>query len=133
MPTAANPRPSGVTFAAVAMMVLAGLHLVYGVSELADNVWVLEKTDGLAAGDLWIWGIVDTVAALFLFVAGASLLGGGTFGQVVGLVWASLSAVRWLYWIPASPELSVVMVAVDAAIILSLTGNPQFFGARARR
>jgi hypothetical protein len=115
------------------MLVLGGLHAVYGVSELLDNAWELEKANGLAAGDLWAWGIVDMLSALFLLVAGASLLGGGSFGRVVGLVWASLSAVRWLYWIPAEPLFAVVMVVVDVSIILSLTGNPQFFGTRARR
>jgi hypothetical protein len=114
------------------MLIVGGLHVIYAVSEFADHLWVLDKTNGLADTHLWAWGIADAVVAAFLLIAGASLLGGGKFGRVVGLVWISLSAVRWLYWIPAAPLLAVVVLVIDVMIISSLTGNPQFFGSGRR-
>ncbi|MDX6632972.1 MAG: hypothetical protein QOG09_961 [Solirubrobacterales bacterium] len=131
MPQAAR-RPSGIVFASVAMLVLGGLHLLYGISEVVNHVWELDRGQGLAAHHLWIWGIVDLTMAVIVIVAAASLLGAGKFGQVVGLAWVALSAVRWLYWIPAAPVLSVAMLVLDTAIVLSLTGNPKLLGERSR-
>lgn len=108
-------------FAAIVLFVVAGLHVVYAVSEFADRLWELEATNGLAANDLWVWGIIDSVLAVALAVAGVSVLYGGAFGAIFGVAWAAVDAMRWLYWVPAHPLLSVVAIAINGVVIYALT------------
>ena len=119
-------RPNVVTFAGVVLIAAAGFHALYAISELTDTLWALDNVGGIAAeNDLWVWGVVDGVIAVALLVAGIMLLnGGGAFAVVVGGVWAAIDAVRYLYWIPAHPLLSVTMVVIDLVVIYALFAYP---------
>jgi hypothetical protein len=129
------PRVPGViTFVALLMFVAGGLHLVYGLGELTDSVWRLDHSNGIFAGDLWVWGIVDVVVAVILAAAAADLLRGGETGRLIAIIWIVLSMIRWLYWIPAAPLAAVVLLIIDAVILYGLTAHGEFFApARARR
>jgi len=76
-----------------------------------------------ASGDLMyanfvLWGIVDTIIALIALYAGIDLLRGGTFGRVMGYLFAGLGAIRWLFVIPAAPILAVVVIALCVMVML---------------
>jgi hypothetical protein len=116
-----------IVFTVTVMFVVAGLHLLYGVGELVDNVWRLDHSNGIFDGSLWVWGIVDVVFALILGWAAADVLRGGETGRIVGIIWIVLSMIRWLYWIPAAPVAAVVILIVDAALLYTLTTNEAFF------
>lgn len=47
------------------------------------------------------------------------------------MAWAAVDAMRWLYWVPAHPLLSVVTVVIDGIVIYALTVH--FGWASARR
>ncbi len=126
--------PGVITFAALLMFVAAGLHLVYGLGELTDSVWKFDHTNGIFAGDLWVWGIIDVVVAVVLALAAADLIRGGETGRMIAIIWVVLSAIRFLYWIPAAPLMAVVLLIIDAFILYGLTAHGEFFApARARR
>ena len=122
---AASSTPGVVTFAAVVLFVLAGLHAIYAVSEFADSLWALDRTEGIAGGDLWVWGIVDSVIAVLLATGGVSLLAGHPYGRWIAIIWAILAAIRWLYWIPAAPLFSVVMVVIAMVVLYAATVYPE--------
>ena len=129
---AAQRVPGVITFAALLMLVAAGLHLVYGLGELTDSVWRLDHANGIFAGDLWIWGIVDVVVAVILALAAVDLLRGGETGRLIGIIWIVLSMIRWLYWIPAAPLAGVVMLIIGVVILYGLTAHGEFFAPAKR-
>ena len=59
------------------------------------------------------------IGAMALY-AGFSLLRGGAFGLLAGLIFAMLGVIRWLFYIPVSPVLAVVIIALDILIIFGL-------------
>ena len=114
-------RPGWLTYAAVMMFVLGGFHILLAISEFADSTWVLSRFDvELFIQILFIWGIVDLIIGALALYAGFSILRGGAFGLLAVLAFAVLGIIRWLFYIPVSPVLAVVIIALDILIIFGL-------------
>jgi hypothetical protein len=115
-------RPGLLTFAAVMMFALGGFHILLAVSEFARSTWVLSRLDiELFIPILFVWGILDLIIGALALYAGFSILRGGAFGLLAGLGFAMLGVIRWLFYIPVSPVLAVVIIALDVLVIYGLT------------
>ena len=120
-------RPGLLTYAAIMMFVLGGFHILLALSEFANSTWVLSRLDvELFIPILFIWGIVDLIIGSLAVYAGVSLLRGGTFGLATGYIFASLGIIRWLFHIPVSPVLAVVVIALNALVIYALVENAEY-------
>jgi hypothetical protein len=114
-------RPDMVTFAAAVMFALGGFHVLLAISEFANSTWVLSRLDvELFIPILVVWGIVDLIIGALALYAGFSILRGGVFGLLAGLGFAMLGVIRWLFYIPVSPVLAVVIIALDVLVIYGL-------------
>jgi hypothetical protein len=115
-------RPGLLTYAAIMMFVLGGFHILVAISEFANSTWVLSRLDiERFIPSLFIWGIVDLIIGAIVLYAGYSILRGGAFGLLAGLGFAMLGVIRWLFYIPVSPVLAVVIIALDVLVIYGLT------------
>jgi hypothetical protein len=115
-------RPGLLTYAAIMMFVLGGFHILVAISEFADSTWVRSSLDvELFIPILFIWGILDLIIGAMALYAGFSILRGGMFGLLAGLGFAMLGLIRWLFYIPVSPVLAVVIIALDVLVIYGLT------------
>src|SRR3954466_1609774 len=111
-------RPGLVTFAAVMMFALGGFHVLLAISEFARSTWVVGRLDiELVIPILIIWAVVDLVIGIIALYVGVSILRGGLFGLTTGFVFAAFSAIRWLFYIPVSPVLAVVIIVLDVLVI----------------
>ena len=120
-------RPGLLTYAAIMMFVLGGFHILLAISEFANSTWVLSRLDvELFIPILFIWGIVDLIIGSLAVYAGVSLLRGGTFGLATGFIFASLGIIRWLFYIPVSPVLAVVVIALNALVIYGLVEHADY-------
>jgi hypothetical protein len=117
-----TPRPDMVTFAAAVMFALGGFHVLLAISEFARSTWVLSRLDvELFVPILVVLGILDLIIGAIALYAGFSLLRGGAFGLIAGFAFAVLGIIRWLFYIPVSPVLAVVIIALDVLVIYGLT------------
>jgi hypothetical protein len=117
---AAAHRPGMVTFAAVMMFLVAGFEALSALLAFAGTGWWVTEAGNLVYANLVLWGIVDLIIALIALYAGLDLLRGGTYGLVMGYLFAGLGAVRWLFVIPAAPVLAVVVIALCVMVIYGL-------------
>ena len=124
-------RPGLVTFASIMMFVLAGFQIVFAIDEFMSAAWVAANVYGTFGGPLWVWGIIDLALAALAIYAGYDLLRGGTNGRIFGLIIASFTAIRWFFYLPASPLLAIVVIAVAVTIIYGLAVNSEYFALRA--
>jgi len=109
------------------MFVLGGFHILVAISEFADSTWVLSRLDiELFIPILLVWGILDLIIGSLAVYAGVSLLRGGTFGLATGYIFASLGIIRWLFHIPVSPVLAVVVIALNALVIYGLAEHADY-------
>ena len=123
-------RPGWLTYAAIMMFVLGGFHLLLAISEFANSTWVLSRLGiELVIPILLIWGIIDLIIGSIALYAGYSILSGGTFGWIMGYIFATLGIIRWLFHIPVSPVLAVVVIALAALVIYGLVKHTDYFQA----
>jgi hypothetical protein len=117
---AATHRPGMVTFAAVMMFVVAGFEALSALLNFAGTGWWVTDAGNLVYANFVVWGILDLIIALIALYAGISLLRGGSFGIVMGYLFAVVAAIRWLFVIPAAPVLAVVIIALCVMVIYGL-------------
>jgi hypothetical protein len=121
-------RPGLITFAALMMFALGGFHILVAISEFANSTWVLSRLDiELFIPILLIWGILDLIIGAIALYAGFSTLRGGTFGWVMGATFAVLGIIRWLFYIPVTPVLAVVVIVLDMLVIYALVQHSDYF------
>jgi hypothetical protein len=113
-------RPGMLTFAAVMMFLVAGFEVLSAVLAFAGTGWWVTAAGNLVYANLVFWGILDLIIALIALYAGVDLLRGGTFGRVMGYLFAGLGAIRWLFVIPAAPIISLVVIALCVMVIYAL-------------
>ena len=121
-------RPGLITFAAVMMFALGGFHVLLAISEFANSTWALSRLDiVLFIRILIIWGIIDLIIGLIALFGGFSIFRGGAFGWLVGFVFATIGIIRWLFYIPVSPVLAVVVIVLNALVIYGLGKHLDYF------
>lgn len=119
--------PTLVFFAGVMILLLGGFEIVWAVVEFLNVAWLATVTYGDFNGLLWLWAILDLILAAAAIYAGYDILRGGTFGRIFGIIVAAVSAVRWFLYLPASPWIGVVMIAVAIIIIYGLVAHGEYF------
>src|SRR5215203_428690 len=121
-------RPSLVTYAAIMLFALGGLHLLVAISEFADSTWMLSGFDiELFIPILLIWGVIDLLIGAIALYAGFSILSGGTFGWIMGYTLATVGIIRWLFYIPVAPVLAVVVIVLGVLVIYGLVKHTDYF------
>src|ERR687890_1790176 len=117
---AVTRRPGMVTFAAVIMFMVAGFEVLSAFLAFAGTGWWTTASGDLVYANFVFWGVLDLIIALIALYAGIDLLRGGTFGRVMGYLFAGLAAIRWFFVIPAAPILAVVVIALCVMVIYAL-------------
>jgi hypothetical protein len=119
-------RPGMLTFAAIIMFMVAGFEALSAILAFAGTGWWVTEMGNLVYANFVLWGILDLVLALMALYAGMDLLRGGTFGAVMGYLFAGLGAIRWLFVIPAAPVLAVVVIALCVMVIYALATHSDY-------
>lgn len=79
-------------FAAVLLLIAGVLNVIYGIVAIADGDFFATETVYVFA-DVSLWGWVTLILGIIQVTAGFSLLQGGIYGRVIGIVAASLGAI----------------------------------------
>jgi hypothetical protein len=109
------------------IFVVGGFHILLEMSEFARVAWVPSSLGTVPIIQaLVFWGIVDLIIGFIALYAGGSILRGGTFGWIVGYTFATLGIIRWLFYIPVSPVLAVVIIVLDVLIIYGLAKHSDY-------
>lgn len=123
-------RPGLVTFAAVMLSVLAAFYVIAAITEWANSVWLYQRDFSVGGSRLVFWGFVDFGLALLSAYGAYLLVTGRRAGQVLGFVFAGISLVRWMFYIPADPWLGIAIIVADGLIIYGLAAHDEWFATR---
>jgi hypothetical protein len=127
-----TPAPSGRTapgqqfatgfamFAGV-LMILSGLWgVLAGISAIFNDQVYLTTPAYVYSFDLTGWGWIHLILGAVVAAAGVGVVRAATWAVVVGITLASLSALVNFAFIPYYPVWSILIIAVDVAIIWAL-------------
>ena len=105
-----------VTFAGVMLFVVGVLNVIYGIAAIGDSSFFVQDQKYILS-NLNTWGWVTLIIGVIQLFAAFSLWSGGTYGRVIAIFAASLSAIGALLSIPAYPFWSLAIFALDIIII----------------
>ena len=105
-----------VGFACVMLFLVGVLNVIYGIAAIADSTFFAHDQKYILS-NLNTWGWVTLIIGVLQLFAAFSLWSGGTYGRVIAIVGAGLSAIGALLSIPAYPLWSLAIFAIDIIII----------------
>jgi hypothetical protein len=103
------------------MFSVGALDLISAIFYFADSSRVNTVSNGAFGHHLWVYGLVDLVLAAVALYGGYSLLGGHTFGRVVGYIWAGLVIVESFLIMAYSPLFGFSTLLLATLVIYALT------------
>ena len=115
----AKTHSGWVTFAGVMLFIVGVLNVIYGIAAIGDSSFFVQDQKYILS-NLNTWGWVTLIIGIIQLFAAFSLWSGGTYGRVIAIFAASLSALAALLSIPAYPFWSLALFAMDILIIYGL-------------
>ena len=116
-------------FAGVVLLAVGFFRIISAIGYFADSHKMNDLTNGLFSSHNWGWGVWDLIIAALAIMAGLSIFVGGTFGRVVGYIWAVFVIVQGFTIINIAPWYGALSIAVAALVVYALASNPN--GAQA--
>jgi hypothetical protein len=106
------------------MMVMSGFFQAFsGLVALFENEFYVATRNYLFQFDATSWGWIHLVVGLVVAAAGFAVMAGRTWGRVVGITLAVLSALANFAFIPYYPFWSMTVIALDIFVIWALTAH----------
>ena len=130
--TSATTRPAGpggrhaeghgyglVLFASVLLVILGFFNLIYGIAAIA-NSHVFVANAHFVFGDLRTWGWITLIIAILQLLAAAGVLAGNQLARWFAVALIGLNAIDQMFFIPAYPFWSLMIIAVDVIALYGL-------------
>jgi len=108
-------------FAAVVLCIIGIFHAVAGIVAIVDDTFYVAGEEWVFQFDVTSWGWIHLVMGIVVFVAGIGVMTGNVAARTLGVVVAAISAIANFLWLPYYPVWSIVMIALDVAVIWALT------------
>ena len=123
----AEDQGLGMVFFAGIMLLVAGFfNLIDGIAAIANShVFIANATYVL--GDLKTWGWVALILGIIQILAGGGVMVGNQAARWAGVGALALNAIAQLFFIPAYPFWSLLIIAVDVVALYGLCA----YGSRA--
>ena len=111
-----------IAFAAFMLLLVGAFHVIGGfVALLEDDVYAVPSDDLLIQVDYTVWGLAHMVLGVGMVLAGSALFWGRSWGRVVAIAVAMVSAVTNLTFLSAAPIWYSLMIALDVLVIYAVT------------
>jgi hypothetical protein len=111
----------GLTMFAVVMMLIVGiLQALNGIAALFNDKVYVTTPNYIYAFDLTGWGWIHLLLGVLVAVVGVAIMQGQTWGRWVGIGLVGLSLIANFLFIPYYPIWSLVIIALEVAVIAAL-------------
>lgn len=114
------PTSGWITFAGSIMVIMGFFHAIAGLAALLKPEVYVATENQLLLLSYAQWGWVHLIAGIIVIGAAASLFAGRTWGKIVAVVLATLSAILNFGFIAAYPLWSILIIAMDVMVIYAV-------------
>ena len=127
MSTRPQIRSGWVSFAAVVAGVVAIYNILSGIAAIAEDDQTEAVAEVLYGIDISAWGWFWLILGIVQLVTAWLLWTRHPLGQMLGLIWAFISASLSVLMIFVAPEWAIVVLALSILVIYALVGNTEEF------
>ncbi len=110
-------------FAGWIMILAGGFQAFAGIAALAKDEFYVKTPNYILNFDATQWGWVHLLLGLLVLFAGFAVLSGQTWGRVIAIILAILSALANFAFIPVYPFWAITIIALDVFIIWALAAH----------
>lgn len=110
-------------FAAIVMMMVGTFHAIMGLAGILENQFFVVTRNYAFEFDATAWGWIHLLAGAIVIFAAVGLFNGSVWARTVGVTMAVISAIANFGFIPYYPVWSIVVIALDIAVIWALTAH----------
>jgi hypothetical protein len=124
---ATRPATDGwVRFAGIVMVVVGVFGVIEGLYALLVPTYYVSASGVVVAFGLGTWAWIHLLVGVLVALVGAGILSGDQpWARVTGMVIVGIHALVSLVWLPAAPLWSILVIALDVAILAALAGAGQ--------
>jgi hypothetical protein len=112
-----------ILFAAIMMIMSGFFQALAGLVALFENEFYVATRNYLFQFDATSWGWIHLLVGLIVAFAGFAVMAGRTWGRVVGITLAVVSAVVNFAFIPYYPFWALTVIALDIFVIWALAAH----------
>ena len=109
------------TFAGVMMILIGSFHAIAGLAGVVKDDFYAVTPNYVFEFDATTWGWTHLIGGIIVLFAGFGVFRGAVWARTVGVIIAVISALVSFAWIPVYPVWSIVVIAIDVAVIWALT------------
>ncbi len=110
-----------ILFAGVMMLMAGGFQAFAGAVAIFEDEFYVATPNYLLELDATTWGWVHLLLGLVVLFAGIAVMSGQTWGRVVGITLAVLSAFANFAFIPYYPFWSITIITLNIFVIWALS------------
>jgi hypothetical protein len=107
-------------FAAVMMIIIGLFHVIIGLAAILRGSYFVVTQNYAFIFDVTAWGWVHLILGLLIGLTGLALISGQSWARVVGMIIVGLSALGNFLFIPYQPVWSLLIIAIDVAVLWAL-------------
>jgi hypothetical protein len=110
-------------FAGILLVVTGIFGALEGLAAIIKNEFFVVSPNYYITLDVTAWGWIHLIIGIVVVLAGFAVFAGRTWGRIVGIIVASLSAIANFMFLPIYPFWSILIIALDIWIIWALAAH----------
>lgn len=110
-------------FAGVILIMVGCFQAIAGLVAIVNDEFYVIGHEWIFKFDATTWGWIHLILGIILLASGAGIFVGNVLARTVGVLVALGSAVVSFAWMPWYPVWAILIVALDVAVIWSLTAH----------
>lgn len=112
-----------IVFAGVLLALSGFFHIIEGLALLINHNIAFVTQDAVWVLNLTQWGWIHIIGGALLVLAAGSVFAGGMFGRIVATIFAFISALINMAYLPVYPLWSVIVIAIDIFVIYAVMAH----------
>ena len=110
-------------FAAVMLMIGGSFQIIAGLAGIFENEFYVTTPNYFLEFDVSAWGWIHLIWGVLVLIGGFGVLNGSLWGRTLGVIAAAGSMLVNFAFIPLYPVWSIIIIALDIAVIWALTAH----------
>lgn len=110
-------------FAGLMMIMIGVFHALAGIAAIWENEFYAVTDNYIFKFDVTTWGWIQLAGGVVVLLAGFGVFSGALWARIVGVIVAAISGMISFMFLPYSPVWSILIIAVDVAVIWALTAH----------
>ena len=111
------PVSGWIPFAGIMLMLVGFFNIIDGIAAISDSKYLVNQ---LLFANLHAWGWFFLIWGVLQVFAGFAVLGGATWGAIVGVASAFFNIIAQLSWARAYPVWALSAIVIDVLVIYAL-------------